>query len=234
MVQATLLLMTVLALVSCVNLVQVFHGSNVEEVSVLRGVALAEALANRNAQPLADQRGIALDTAFLLERPGVTKASIADPRGTVLAPADRLRTSISGSNAYTTAAKTGEPAAEPGAEGLEIAYPIRAQVGGTGPRQIVGYALIGYDPDAVIEGGGVVAGVAAIFATLLVAALLIGGTWWLVLRPLASLREETELALLGDGQDIASPVRLAQMEQLAHSINRVATRARAASGARPR
>jgi hypothetical protein len=57
-------------------------------------------------------------------------------------------------------------------------------------------------------------------------AILIGGVWWLLLRPLAALREETELALLGDTHEVVAPVRLAHFEQLAHSINRLAARAR--------
>jgi hypothetical protein len=113
---------------------------------------------------------------------------------------------------------------------------MRAQAGGVGPRQIVGYALLEYDPAAVTESvaNPLVAIVAGLFVAGAVAGLLVVGAWWLVLRPLAALREETELALLGDQQDVVSPVRMPQLEQLAHSINRAVTRARSAGAPRPR
>ncbi|MFN7144376.1 MAG: hypothetical protein ACK4YP_11410, partial [Myxococcota bacterium] len=240
LVQAALLVLTIVGLVLCAPMGGVFslvsaRSESVEQVSLLRGVALTESLANRNAQPLADQRGLALDTTFLLERAGVRTAMVADKTGVVMAPAEKLRTSVAGLPAYTEASKTGDVATAGIDEGLyQIAVPIRAQVGGAGPRQIVGYALVDYDPAAVTEevGSPIVGAVAGFAVAGLVAALVVGGGWWLVLRPLVALREETELALLGDQHDVVSPVRLPQMEQLAHSINRLVARARASGGPR--
>ncbi|MDP2308393.1 MAG: hypothetical protein Q8P18_20410, partial [Pseudomonadota bacterium] len=234
--QAALLVLAVLAIVSCANLLHVQgRAGAVHEVSLLRGVALAESLASRNIQALADQRGIALDTSFLLDRAGVVSATLVDSRGTVRAPAERLNTSVNTSRAWQDVSKSGEPAVYEVEDGkYEIAVPMRGQAGGTGPRQLVGYALVTYDP-AVIAGGSMWVGIAStMFVGALVAALLVVGGWWLFLRPLDALREETELALLGDSHDVASPLRLAQLEQLAHSINRVLARARAAGGSRPR
>ena len=206
-------------------------------MSLLRGEALSEALANRNAQPLADQRGLALDVAFLLERDGVRAALVADRTGTVMAPAEKLRTSLANVPAFADASKTGTVVTAGTDDGLyQIVVPIRAQVGGAGPRQIVGYALIEYDPAVAGEkvANPYLALGAALFVAAALVALLVAGAWLLVLRPLAALREETELALLGDQHDVTSPVRLPQMEQLAHSINRAVARARAGAGGRGR
>jgi hypothetical protein len=238
--QATLLLLTVVGLVLCapvggiLSLVQ-SRGAALEEVSLQRGVALAEALANRNAQPLADQRGLALETSYLLERDGVRSALVADKAGTVMAPAEKLRTSVAAIASFAEAAKTADVVTLEQDDGLwQVVVPIRAQVGGAGPRQVVGYAMIEYDPAAATEGvaSPVLAAAAGLFVAGAVVALLAGGVWWLVLRPLVALREETELALLGDQHDVTSPVRLPQMEQLAHSINRAVARARGGGGAR--
>ncbi|MES2638912.1 MAG: FHA domain-containing protein [Myxococcota bacterium] len=234
--QAALLVIAVVALVSCTNLLQVQgRAEAVHDVSLLRGVALTESLASRNTQALADQRGIALDTTFILDRDGVLSATIVDPRGTVRAPAERLNTSVNTSAAFQSVSTSGEPAVSEVEDGkYEIAVPMRGQAGGAGPRQIVGYALLSYDPGAVADGSGWFGVVSGLFVSAVVAAMLVAGGWWLLLRPLVALREETELALLGDSHDVASPIRLAQLEQLAHSINRVLARARAGGGSRPR
>ncbi len=242
LLQATLLALAVVGLVLCAPFGGIFsliqsRSAGLEEVSVLRGVALAESLANRNAQPLAEQRGLALDTAFMLERDGVRAALVADKTGTVMAPAEKLRTSVAALPAFAEASQTGEVVRLPIEEGrYQIVAPMRAQAGGVGPRQIVGYALLEYDPAAVTESvaNPLVAIVAGLFVAGAVAGLLVVGAWWLVLRPLAALREETELALLGDQHDVVSPVRMPQLEQLAHSINRAVTRARSAGAPRPR
>jgi HAMP domain-containing protein len=230
--QAALLLFAVVGLVLCAPfgglLAQLRSGiTQTEEVSVLRGVALAESLANRNAQPLADQRGLALETTFLMEKDGVRDAVIADRTGTVLAPPDKLRTSVALQPAWLETSKTGETAVSEAASGdVQIAVPIRAQPGGAGPKQIVGYAIVEYDPAAVTGNSMWIGLAASLFVVACVVAMLSFGAWWLVLRPIAALREETELAFLGDNHDVAPPVRLTQIEQLAHSINRLAARAR--------
>jgi hypothetical protein len=233
LVQAACLVLVVMGLFLCAPVGGVFwqvhtQSERIEALSLLRGAALAESLANRNAQPLAEQRGLALDTAFLLERPGVRSALVADHTGTVMAPTEKLRTSITAVPVFVESARTGELVTLPTPDGLhQIAAPIRGQVNGSGPRQIVGFAVIEYDPAAVTEqlGSPVVGAVAGLFVAFIAAGVLAVGGWWLVLRPLAALREETELALLGDSQRVTSPVRLPQMEALAHSIHRAVMRA---------
>lgn len=234
--QAALLVLSVLVVVSSANVLNVLGRADaLHQVSLLRGVALAESLANRNTQAMADQRGISLDTSVVLERAGVIGASILDPRGTVRAPAERLNTSADTSEAWQVVSASGEPAWAPVEGGrYEIAVPMRGQSGGTGPRQIVGYALITYDPAAVAGGSSWIGIASAVFVGVLVTAILAFGAWWLLLRPLAALREETELALLGESHDVASPVRLAQLDMLALTINRVLSRTRTPGGSRPR
>ncbi len=228
--QAALLVGMAVSLLLCVNVGQILAGqAGQEQMSLLRGLAIADSLANRNAPALAEQRGMDLDANFVLERDGVVSASLADARGTVLAPAAKLRTSLASVPAYQDAARTGESAQAPG-EGGEwvLVVPVRAQIGGAGPRQVVGYAVLGYDPSDVSTGisSPLFSGLVALVAAGLSACLLSIGGWWLVIRPLGLLRDETELALRGDAREVVSPVRLGAMEQLVHSINRVLTRAR--------
>jgi hypothetical protein len=201
-------------------------------VSLERGAAIADAVGNRNAQAIAEQRGLALDVAFVGDRPGVHAAAVTDARGVVLAPAERLRTSVERHTAFQEAVKNRDVAMAPkdGDEDLwEIVVPVRADLTGAGARQVVGYALLEYDPHVVADAAlnPVSRGVAALIAVGVSIAALVAGAWLLVLRPLALLREETELAARGSTPQVAPPARLAQFEQLAHSINRLVARLRA-------
>ncbi len=200
-----------------------------EQVSLERGAALADAVGNRNAIGLAEQRADVLDVKFVLDRPGVRLTTVADTNGVVLAPSERLRSNVSRHPAFQTAQKESDVAMEPLEDGTwEIVAPVRADITGSGARQLVGYALIEYDPGAIArEAYNPTARlVVGLLATLVSIAALVYGAWALVLRPLALLREETELAARGAAEHVAPPVRLPQMEALTHSINRVVARLR--------
>ncbi len=200
------------------------------EISLARGAAIADVVGNRNAQAIAEQRGILLDVAFVQDRPGVRAVAVTDARGVVLAPTARLRTSVERHPAFALAKEARDVAMEPSDDGVwEIVTPVRADVAGSGARQVVGYAVIEYDPrvladEAVNPVGRAVAGVVAALVAL---GALIAGAYMLVLRPLVHLREETELAGRGATDRVSSPVRLAQFEELTHSVNRLVARLRA-------
>jgi hypothetical protein len=200
------------------------------EISLARGAAIADVVGNRNAQAIAEQRGILLDVAFVQDRPGVRAVAVTDGRGVVLAPTARLRTSVERHPAFASAKEARDVAMEPIDDGVwEIVTPVRAEVAGSGARQVVGYAVIEYDPrvladEAVNPVGRAVAGVVA---ALIALGALVGGAYVLVLRPLVHLREETELAGRGATDRVSSPVRLAQFEELTHSVNRLVARLRA-------
>jgi hypothetical protein len=233
--QALLVALFAVGLVLCAPFGGVFAqiraaGEAVDEASLERGEQIADVLGSRNAEALAADRGIALETGFVLEREGVRGACLTDARGTVLAPPEKLRTSIANHPAYRASVASHETERADIGDGVwEIAVPVRAEVGGSGPRQIVGYAVVEYDPSVLSDAlvGPWVRVAAGLLVGLTSLLTLVAGAWWLVLRPLATLREETELALRGDADRVVSPTRLAPMEQLAHSINRVLARARA-------
>lgn len=234
-VQASAVVLLSVGLLLCAPLggalSQLFGGIGaVNEASLLLGEQIADSLGNRNAQALAEQRAITLDAAFVLDRDGVRGALLTDARGTVLAPAEKLRTSIQTHAAFKDAVASHQVAREEGDEGTwEIVAPVRAQITAGGARQVVGYAVLEYDPSIVAE--DLVSPWIGALASLATAALALGvlaaGGWWLLVRPLVALREETELALHGDVDRVAAPARLPELEQLAHSINRVLSRARA-------
>jgi HAMP domain-containing protein len=201
-----------------------------EEAALQRGEQIADVLGARNAALLAEQRGLdGLDVNVVTERDGVRDALLTDERGTVLAPAKRLRTSVSSHAAWKDAARSRTYARAAKDDGTwEIVAPIRAEVGNAGVKQVVGYAVLEVDPAQTVDrlyGPAGRIGV-ILLATLMAGGALAGAAWALVLRPLTALRDETELALRGDSDRVSAPVRLAPLEALAHSINRVLARAR--------
>jgi hypothetical protein len=201
-----------------------------EELSLQRGEALAEGLANRNGEPVAAQRFISLDAASVLQYTGVRQAALTDATGTVLAPPERARQSLVRSPAFAEAQKSGTLARAEGADGTwEIVAPIRAEAAsGAGARTIAGWAWIAYDPAVTANEAAspILRGLAALVVVFTALLVLLAGGWWLVLRPLAALRDETEHALLDHVDRVVSSVRWAALDDLASSINRVLQRAR--------
>lgn len=235
MVQAALVLLAATSIVLCApfgGLVANWRGAagDAEELSLLRGDALADALANRNASALAENRGIAFDTSFVTQQAGVREAMLADKNGTVLAPAERLRTSIARSEAFVAASDNHAlTRVESDGGTYEILAPVRAEVAvGAGARTIVGWAWIRYDPSVVVDEIAspwlrVLTGLLSLGAA---GAVLLAGGWWLFVRPLQALRDETEFAMKGDVDRVESPVPFFALDQLADSINRAIRRQR--------
>ncbi len=201
-----------------------------EELSLQRGEALAEGLANRNGDPLAAQRYISLDTASVLQAAGVRQAALTDLNGTVVAPPERARQSLARSPGWAAAAATGSGSRVEGADGTwEILAPVRGEAAtGSGARKIVGWAWLVYDPDVAADSATspLLRAFAAFMVVLGAAGVLVAGAWWLVLRPLAALRDETEHALHDHVDRVVPAIRWGALEDLASSINRVLLRAR--------
>lgn len=234
-VQAVLVLLAAGSVVLCAplgGLVASWRGAanEAESLSLMRGDALADALANRNANALANNRGTAFDTSFVTQQPGVREAMLADKNGTVQAPAERLRTSIARSEAFLAAeANHALTRVESDGGTWEILAPVRAEVAaGSGARTIVGWAWIRYDPSVAVDQVAspwirVLAGLSALGTAL---GILLAGGWWLFVRPLQALRDETEYAMKGDVERVESPVPFFALDQLADSINRLVKRNR--------
>ena len=176
---------------------------------------------------IAEQRGLAYDVAFVSDRAGVRGAMLADARGMVLAPTDKLRTRVTGHGAWKEAAQARRAARVELDDGVwEVVTPVRADIGGSGARTVVGYAIVEYDPrvivDAVYTPG--LRWLALVVAALAASAALTAAGWFLLWRPLHQLRDETEFALRGSASNVHAPSSLPPFAALAHSINRVLTR----------
>jgi hypothetical protein len=202
--------------------------SALREASLLRGEELADSVGNRNATAIAEQRGLSFDVTFVKDRAGVRGVLLADDRGTVLAPSEKLRSSIASHPAWKESATSRAPARAESDDGTwEIVTPIRADIAGSGARRVVGYVALSYDADVVVDdlfAPGLRA--AGLVVAALVAALgLVAAGWALVWRPLLVLRDETEVAIRHPAEPVVSPARMAPMEALAHTINRVLARA---------
>lgn len=233
--QLAVLLSVVIGIVLCAPIGGIFSqlsagSAAVTEASLQRGEQIADALGNRNAQAIAENRNMMMDTSFIADRAGVRGVMLTDNRGIVLAPNEKLRTTIAGHESYLAAMKAHDVARVEMEDGLyEIVAPVRAEItAGSGARQIVGFAFIEYDPSVVTDAllNPWLRRFAGLAVAVLAAGVVLAGGWWLVLRPIHSIREETELALHGDTARVSAPIRWQPYEALAHSINRVLTRAR--------
>jgi hypothetical protein len=200
----------------------------IREAALDEGARLAEVLAAKNAQALAESRPSAFDLGTVSEQRGVHGAVVADARGTVVAPAERLRHSIQSREAFSEAVKSHDVAAVAREDGLyDIVAPIRAEIApGSGVKQVVGFSLVEYDA----AGRGRerfspwLRAMASTLVATVAAATLAVGAWWALARPLVQLRDETELALRGDLARVEPPARWGVLADLVHSINRVLAR----------
>jgi pSer/pThr/pTyr-binding forkhead associated (FHA) protein len=201
------------------------------ELSLQRGEALTEGLANRNGEPLANARYISLDAGSALHETGVRDAAIADLNGTVLAPPERARTSITRKPGWTEAVQSGATVRSEGADGnWEILAPIRGEAAsGSGARTHVGWAWVAYDPTVTADdvASPWLRGIAGLLVVAAAVGVIVAGAWWLVVRPLVALGDETEHALHGHVDSVVPTVRWSVLAELAASINRVLQRARA-------
>jgi len=200
-----------------------------QELSLERGEALATTLGERNSAPLAQGGLIGLDASYVAHEAGVREAVIADASGSVLAPPERAHTTITRQPAFLEANSSHQAARAQSSDGAwDIVTPIRGEQPGSGARIIVGWASVHYDPrvaaDAVANPWlGALAGTMAV---LLSGAILVAGGFFLVIRPLTALREETEHAVRDDVDRVVPSVRWPLLDALAHSINRAISRAR--------
>ncbi|MBN1334482.1 MAG: FHA domain-containing protein [Deltaproteobacteria bacterium] len=209
-------------------LAQVAHVSDVAEAgSVERARALALALAAQNAPAFQDRNQLRLDVSIVKDLPGVRQAYLTDTRGAVRAPVETLGRSIAGTASFDEAIERGTVTAVKAGRGRwTVLAPIRARPVEGAPARIEGWACLDYDARAAIAGSD--PRDRRVPAAVLVIVLALGGafvlTRRLIARPLATLGEDLELALVGHATTVGVPRAWAQAEDLARSVNRLLRR----------
>lgn len=201
--------------------------SGLEDMAVERGKAVAEGLGHRNAKALAKRAHLDLDLTPVLSDPGVKSSMLVDTKGVVLAPSEKVNTSLRGSTVFASVLTERRPVAVQEGDTWTILAPARAAVvdgapGGT----VVGYAYITYDAAGVASQAGRpwLRGIASLLWLGLAMGVAMVLVRRLTLNPIVQLREETELAVKGDIVEVGVSERWKQLEELAHSINRAVLR----------
>ncbi len=205
--------------------------SAAEEQAVLRGQALALALAARNADALGRHDDLRLDVSLASDAPGVRRALVTDALGRVRAPSATPRQSAGDRAAFARAAELmATTMLETGPGVWSILVPIRASPVGGGPAAPEGWAWVEFDARAAARASS--PGRGRLAGALLTVGLVLGGAFVLArrlaVRPLAVLRDDLELALGGHARAVGEPRGWAQAEALARSVNRLLERWRRA------
>lgn len=201
--------------------------SIVEDMADTQGVLLCEGLGHRNSAAIARNDQLALDVQFVLDEPGVKEAFLLDSHGDVIAPPNKTTMSFRRDELFLGAQSARAPVVHTEDGLARIATPIRgaATPGGPAHGSIVGYAILGYDSDAVAsdQASFVLRGVASLLWLALAAVVAFAGVWFLGARPLKLLRDETEIAMKTGGR-VLPPAAWPEAAALVHSINRVLAR----------
>ncbi|MCB9794115.1 MAG: PAS domain-containing protein [Alphaproteobacteria bacterium] len=202
--------------------------SALEEMAVLRGAALAEGLGHRNARALADHKELELDLSPAEGDPAIKDALLVDTRGDVLAPSTRTKESLKGNPIFARAIELRDTTWGEDDGQIGIIAPVRAEAVAGGPsRSVVGYAYLRYDASgaAAAVGRPWLRGLVSLLLVFGAAAGVFAAIWRLAVKPIVTVREETELAIRGHIERVEAPARWTQLEELAHTINRALERA---------
>ncbi len=201
--------------------------SDYSNIAFQRAVLLAQQFASENTEYIAKRETLLLRTDDITKEAGVKEALLIDADGVILAPT-LLKGGRSQDPAVLAALKkpdfdvtVRQYDKQPGL--LEIAAPILYWNREKGRFDLVGVASIIYAPDEVAKRATAplllfsiaLAGVG--IAGLIGAVLLIRATE----APIQRMQEDTELLMRGDLKQIRSVVKLSQLEDLAHSIQRL-------------
>ncbi len=199
-----------------------------EQMSIERGVVVAESLGNRNAESLRE-RGLDYDLVGTERLDEVDLVYILDDQGSVVAPINLAAKSLSDDPLFQSAKKDRSSAVQPGeGEITRILVPIRgAATKGAPASTVLGYAYIEYNAGlaaAAVASPMTRLGISAVFLLFTFVAG-VAGVWVLAERPLAKVQEEAELAIKGHSSSLTSPVKWGRLEALVHTLNRALARA---------
>lgn len=208
-----------------------------EEQAVDRGRALAIALAARNASAFEEHDDLVLDVSLVKGEPGVRRALVVDAHGTVRAPPERARQSVTGTAAFIEASEHGDVTALRGDGGTwSILAPIRAGPVDGAPATVEGWAFL--EVDVAVMAASSKVGAGRVGAAILTLALVMTGAFVLArrlaVRPLTDLQEDLEQAMRGHAAAIRVSYAWTQADELARSINRLLERWRKAGAAEDR
>lgn len=199
-----------------------------EQMSIERGVVVAESLGNRNAESLRE-RGLDYDLVATERLDEVDLVYILDDKGSVVAPINLAAKSLSEDPLFQSAKKDRSSAVQPGEGDItRILVPIRgAATKGAPASTVLGYAYIEYNASLAAAAVASPMTRLGISAILLLFAFVggVAGVWLLAERPLAKVQEEAELAIKGHSSSLTSPVKWGRLEALVHTLNRALARA---------
>jgi pSer/pThr/pTyr-binding forkhead associated (FHA) protein len=209
--------------------------TDLQDMSIARGVALAEGLGHRNAQALASRKHLQLDTDFIDGTPGVKGALILDSEGDVVAPSNKMNISWRRDELFVRAERSRVPEWELRDGYTSIIVPIKAASTEGGPAgNLAGFAVLTYDAvgQAGEAGSPWLRWLASAFWMLVTFAVLGAGAWMLTLRPLSLLRDEVELAMK-TGDTLRPSADSPQQADLVLTVNRLLRRASGMPEAEP-
>lgn len=199
----------------------------VEDMALEQGIALAQGLGHRNAHAIGSRQHLRLDTAFLEGEPGVKQALLLDTSGDVVAPANKVNTSLRKDELFVRAESERAPVYEPEDGYFRIIVPVRGEVTTGAPHTLVGYAVLTYDATTIAQDHArfSLRLLASVLWLLVGLAAVFGGVWFLAARPLTLLADETELAMKNGGR-VTPPAGWPEARALVHTINRALARAK--------
>ncbi|MCP4809633.1 MAG: FHA domain-containing protein [Proteobacteria bacterium] len=199
----------------------------VEDMALQQGVLLAQGLGHRNAHAIGSRQHLALDAEFVLDEPGVKQALLLDTQGDVVAPANKVNTSLRNDELFERAESERAPVYDPEDGYFRIIVPVRGEVTSGAPKTHVGYAVLTYDATTIAhqQARFSLRVLASILWMLVALAVVFGGVWLIAARPLAVLADETELAMKNGGK-VVPPAGWPEARMLVHTINRALSRAK--------
>lgn len=189
-------------------------------MSLERGKAFANALAARNSYAIINNQQLLLDSEFIKKEHGVKDAFLLDAQGRVLSPVSRsgeIVSQIEGISKNTTQIKIHEEGVTASGD-YNMVIPIKND-----NAQTVGLAWITYTPAGLSDSATNIALVImlVIFLAVIGGVALVWGATNITVKPLMALQEATELVVRGDATQVDVLAGFAEVNALAHSINRL-------------
>jgi hypothetical protein len=219
-----LLILTLASLILIITVpLLIIQNKATTRVSLERGVTLANSLAAKNQFAIANNQPLQLDTRFVEHEAGVVQAVVMDTEGRVLAPAARSGETIS--NIEGIAVKP--PQMKISYDGVtasgdyNLVSPIKND-----NAQTVGLAWITFTPVSLSQSTSTIAIVImlVIFLSIIVGTVLVYAATIITVKPLANLADSTESVIKGDAFAVEELAGFAEVNMLAHSINRLIER----------
>lgn len=189
-------------------------------MSLERGQAFANALAARNYYAVVNNQQLLLDSEFIKKEHGIKDALLLNAQGRVLSPVNRsgeIVSQIEGISKSPSQIRIHEEGATASGD-YNMVVPIKND-----NAQTVGLAWITYTPVGLSDSAASIALVImlVIFLAVIGGVALVWGATNMTVKPLSALQEATELVVRGDATQVDALAGFAEVNALAHSINRL-------------